>query len=167
MLTDRDGSKMMLAAQARPAVDPAAPVSLHEDGLARWPMGPALRWLEGGRMTAPVSRPAARTARSGRLGWLPPGGYGNGLDDATWAPVLEISEQVVADVLGALASAGVPGYAAQVRPPGGRLRDRSPRPDTWRLWVGASAYGTAEAVLLAVMPRLAREAARHTDRAWR
>jgi len=117
-------------------------------------------------MTAPVSRPAEHSARLGRLWWLPAGGYGNGLD-AAWAPVLEVSEQIVPDVLRSLANAGVPGYAAPAHPPGYRLRDRSRQPETYRLWVGASAHGRAEQVLVAVMPRLAREAARRADRAWR
>ena len=117
-------------------------------------------------MTAPISRPAEEPARPGRLWWLPPGGYGNGLDDAAWAPVLELSGHVVPDVLRALADAGVPGYAARAHPPGYRLRDRS-RPGTWRLWVGASGHGRAEEVLVAVMPRLVREAALRADRAWR
>jgi len=118
-------------------------------------------------MTAPISRPAEQPARPGRLWWLPPGGYGNGLEDAAWAPVLEISEQIVLDVLRALANAGVPGYAAPANPPGYRPRDRSRYPETYRLWVGASAHGRAEEVLIAVMPRLAREAARRADSAWR
>jgi len=118
-------------------------------------------------MTAPISRPAEQPARPGRSWWLPAGGYGNGLDDAAWAPVLEISEHVVPDVLRALSDAGVPGYAAPAHPPGHRLRDRSPQPETYWLWVGASAHGRAEEVLIAVMPRLAREAARRADSAWR
>jgi hypothetical protein len=118
-------------------------------------------------MTAPISRPAEQPARRGRMWWLPADGYGNGLDDDAWAPVLEISERVVPDVLRALADAGVPGYAAPVHRPGYRLRDRSRRPGTWRLWVGASGHGRAEEVLVAVMPRLVREAARRADRAWR
>ena len=81
-------------------------------------------------MTAPISRPAEQSACPGRLWWLPAGGYGNGLDDAAWAPVLEVSERIVPDVLGALADAGVPGYAAPAHPPGNRLRDRSRQPET-------------------------------------
>ena len=118
-------------------------------------------------MTAPISRPAGQFASHGRLWWLPVGGDGNGLDDAAWAPVLEISRDVVPDVLAALADAGVPGYAAPAHPPGYRLRDRSRRPETYRLWVGASGHGRAEDVLVAVMPRLAREAAQRADSAWR
>jgi hypothetical protein len=36
-----------------------------------------------------------------------------------------------------------------------------------QLWVGVSAYGRAEGVQLAVMPRLAREATGRADAAWR
>ena len=70
-------------------------------------------------MTAPISRPAGQFASHGRLWWLPAGGCGNGLDDTAWAPVLEISERVVPDVL------------------------------------------------VAEMPRLAREAAQPADSTWR
>jgi hypothetical protein len=160
---------MVVGGFIRPAVDPAASAWKHcrRVGLpdGRWVLLLVCGRQDG--MTAPVSRPAEQAGRPGRLWWLPVGGYGNGLDDTAWAPVLEISEHVVADVLGALADAGVPGYAAPARPPGYWLRDRSRRPRTWRLWVGASAHGRAEEVLVAVMPRLAREAARRGDNTWR
>jgi hypothetical protein len=119
--------------------------------------------VEGGRMTAPVSRPAARLGRFGRLWWLPAGGYGNGLDDQAWAPALQVSGQVVPQLLSTLRQAAVPAYAARLRDP----RDRGWQPESYQLWVGASAYGRAEAVLLAVMPRLSREAAGRADAAWR
>lgn len=118
-------------------------------------------------MTAPISRSVVHSTDASRLWWLPAGGYGNGLDDASWAPVLEISESIVPDVLRELADARVPGYAAPAYPPSYRLRDRSQRWETYRLWVGASAHGRAEAVLVAAMPRLAREAAGRADSAWR
>jgi hypothetical protein len=118
-------------------------------------------------MAAPVSRPVTSADQPGRLWWLPSGGYGNRLDDTSWAPVPEISEQVVPQVLGVLANAGVPAYAAPSRPASGRLRDHSEHAPGYQLWVGASAYGTAEAVLLAAMPSLAREAAGRADSAWR
>ena len=118
-------------------------------------------------MTAPISRPAEQSARPGRLRWLPACGYGKGLDDAAWAPVVEIGEQIAPDVLRALANTGVPGYVAPAHLPGSRLRDRSRQPETYRPWVGARAHGRAEEVLTAVMPRLAREAARRADHAWR
>jgi hypothetical protein len=116
-------------------------------------------------VTESVSRPAEQLCRFGRLWWLPTGGYGNGLDDRAWAPALQISEQIVPQVLSALRAAGVPAYVARVRP-SRQLRDRAV-PEGYQLWVGAGAYGQAEAVLLAVMPQLARQAAGHGDGAWR
>jgi hypothetical protein len=44
---------------------------------------------------------------------------------------------------------------------------RTTIPPGYQLWVGASAYGKAEAVLLAVMPSLAREASSEADTPWR
>ena len=73
-------------------------------------------------MSTSVSRPAERTGRRGRLWWLPSGGYGNGLDDDTWAPVLEVSEQVVTPLLRVLGEAGVPAYAAPARSGASRLK---------------------------------------------
>jgi len=118
-------------------------------------------------VTSGLSRPLEGAPRSGRLWWLPAGGQGNGLDDRAWAPVLEISEQSVPGVLGALLDAGVPAYAAPADPGAARLRDRSGLPAGWQLWVGASAYGRAETVLVTVMPSVTREAAGRHDRAWR
>jgi hypothetical protein len=118
-------------------------------------------------MNVPVSRPAEQYGQRGRLWWLPSGGYGNGLDDDAWAPVLEISEQVVPTLLRALGEAGVPAYAAPARSAFSRLRDHSRRPEGYQLWVGASVYGRAETILVAVMPYLTRQAAKHIDSAWR
>jgi hypothetical protein len=117
-------------------------------------------------MAALVIRPVKHAPHFSRLRWLPAGGYGNGLDDDSWAPVPEVSEQVVPRVLGLLRDAGVPAYAAPARPAGDRLRDRSGQPAGYQVWVGASAYGRAEATLLAAMPSVAREAAGHADSAW-
>jgi hypothetical protein len=119
-------------------------------------------------MTATVTRPAQqRGGEFARRWWLPAGGDGNGLGDSSWVPVLEISGQIVPQVLRVLRDAGVPGYAAPARLVAGGLRDRSGRPAGWQLWVGASGYGRAEAALLAAMPSLAREAAGRADSAWR
>ncbi len=118
-------------------------------------------------MAASVSRPAEQTGRRGRLWWLRSGGYGNGLDDDAWVPVLEVSERIVPTVLGVLGEAGVPAYAAPARSGARRLKDRTRRPTGYQLWVGASAYGQVELTLVRVMPYLAREAARHPDSAWR
>jgi hypothetical protein len=134
---------------------------------------PVGRWVllsrqgEEDVMAGAVTRPAEHARQFGRLWWLPSGGYGNELDDDSWAPALEVSEQVVPRVLSLLRVAGVPAYAAPARPAAGRLRDRSGQPAGYQLWVGASACGRAEATLLAAMPSVAREAADHADSAWR
>lgn len=118
-------------------------------------------------MTSAASKPLRHPGQSGRLWWLPSGGRGNGLDADSWAPVLEISDEVVPRVLAVLREAGVPAYAAPARPAAVRLRDRSGRPVGCQLWVGASAYARAETALVTVMPSLVREAAEHADAAWR
>jgi len=118
-------------------------------------------------MAAPVPRPAARASQPENLGWLPAGGYSNGLNDNSWAPVLVISEQVVPEVLKVLKAAMVPAYAAPTSPAAGWLRDHSGQPADCQLWVGAAAYGRAEAALLAAMPLVARQAADRADSAWR
>jgi hypothetical protein len=118
-------------------------------------------------MTASVLRSVEELRRFGRLWWLPPGGRGNGFDDDAWAPILEISEAAVPAILAALAAASVPAYAAAGGRPGSRSFRRAREPGCCQLWVGTSAYGRAEAVLLAVMPHLARELDSHGDRAWR
>jgi len=118
-------------------------------------------------VTSGVSRPLEDASRGGRLWWLPARGVGNGLDDHAWAPVLEISEQSVPQVLSALLDAGVPAYAAPAAPAATRLSDHSGLPTACQLWVGASAYGRAETVLLTVMPSVTREAAHRHDQAWR
>jgi hypothetical protein len=118
-------------------------------------------------MSASVSKPAEQIGSRGRLWWLPSGGYGNGLDDDAWAPVLEVSEQVVPALLRMLGEAGVPAYAAPARSGARQLRGGIGRPEGYRLWVGASVYGRAEMVLVRVMPELTREAAQHADSAWR
>jgi hypothetical protein len=118
-------------------------------------------------MTAPVSRPVAHAGQLGRLWWLPADGYGNGLNDNAWAPVLEISRQIVPTLLDMLRQAGVPAYAAPARPASAQLRESGSQPEGYRLWVGASAYGEAETALISAMPYLARQAAQHGDSAWR
>jgi len=119
-------------------------------------------------MTAPLVRPAQQSSELlARMWWLRQGGHSNGLADTSWVPVLQVSGQVVPQLLRVLRDAGVPGCAAPARLAAGRPRDRSGRPATWQLWVGASGYGRAEDTLMAVMPSLAREAADDADSAWR
>ena len=90
-------------------------------------------------MTAQVSRPVAHAGRFDRLWWLPAGGHGNGLDDESWAPVLEVSRQIVPALLGMLRA--------------GR-RSRLRRPD----WLGAhpAARGQGTAGKLSALGRRQR-----------
>jgi len=117
-------------------------------------------------MAAPVSRPVMLYGGRSRLWWLPAGGLGNGLDDASWVPILAISERIVPRVLTSLRLAGAPAYAAPADSVA-MSQAESALPPGYQLWVGASAYGEAEAALLAIMPALAREAAAEGDVAWR
>jgi hypothetical protein len=89
-------------------------------------------------MPASIARPVAQPQRFGRLWWLPSGGIGNGIDDDAWAPILDVTTDLVAPLLAALREAGVPGYAA---------RRRGAEPG-YQLWVGSSAHGRAEEALM-------------------
>jgi hypothetical protein len=113
-------------------------------------------------MAEPEWIPAEQTGLRGRLRWLPPGGYRNGLDDEAWALALEVSERVVPTVLCALAEAGVPAYAAPASSQDSRLKGRTGRPEPYQLWVGASASGRAETTLARMMRYLTQDAARDT-----
>jgi hypothetical protein len=74
--------------------------------------------------------------------WLPAGGFGNGLDDASWVAVVDVSdEQVAHEVLDKMLSAGVPAYAATLPRPEA-VRPHSRRavgvPAPFRIWAGAT-----------------------------
>jgi hypothetical protein len=103
-------------------------------------------------MPASISRPATVPQRFGRLWWLPPGGLGNGIDDDAWAPILDVSADIVAPLLAALRTAGVPAYAAEAAPSAVSASRAARR--AYRLWVGSSAHGRAEETLIAVLPSL-------------
>ncbi|MFT4085223.1 MAG: hypothetical protein QM638_21795 [Nocardioides sp.] len=98
-------------------------------------------------------------SRFGRPYWLPPGGWGNGLDDRSWVALVDVTREDVASLLlMTLREADVPGYAAVLRrpwraPARARGRDLPPR---IRLWVGGSSYGTAQTEILRIMPGLVR-----------
>jgi len=156
-----------MAVSSRPAVDLAAPVPDIRAGLpeGRWVLLPSDG--EEDDVTSAVSKGLRYAGQAGRLWWLPAGGRGNGLDDDSWAPVLEVSDEVVPQVLRVLRDAGVPAYAAPARSAAARLRDRSGLPAGCQLWVGVSAYARAETALVTAMPLLVREAAEHADSAWR
>lgn len=82
----------------------------------------------------------------GRAFWLPPSGHGNEIPDTAWIPFLEVScADAAEDLLLKLARYRVPAYAAPVRPS---------RPDSYRIWVGSSSYGTAVNLLMRLVPEL-------------
>jgi hypothetical protein len=105
-------------------------------------------------MPASASRSVAGLQRFGRLWWLPSGGQGNGLDDDAWAPILEVSADVVTPLLAAFRAAGVPAYSASIRPAISRRGGRGPEAADFRVWVGSSAYGRAVETLVTVLPAL-------------
>jgi hypothetical protein len=125
-------------------------------------------------MSASVSRPVAESRGLGRLRWLPSNGQGNGLDDAAWAPIADVSAAVVAPLLAAFRASGVPAYAAPAnrsltrrprdatRPSGSwicqsRRRPRAASTEECHVWVGTSGHARAEEVLRIALPRLQRQ----------
>jgi len=114
--------------------------------------------------SASVPAPGGPPAHgAGRAAWLPLFGRGNGLDAPGWAPLADVGEEFVDALLAAFREAGVPAHTApsasvcpsrRARP----QRRRRSRPTTsYRVWVGALWYATAEDVLRTELPRLAAE----------
>jgi hypothetical protein len=122
-------------------------------------------------MSASVSRPVAQPQRFGTLWWLPSGGISNGIGDDAWAPILEMSADLVAPLLAALREAGVPAYAAAQRhaaAPGHAAAGARRRNDAeagYRLWVGSSAHGRAEETLIRTLGRMRHGATGQPGRA--
>ena len=93
----------------------------------------------------------------GRPFWLPPGGWGNSLDDDSWVAIVDVMNTYVAsDLLMTLKDARVPAYAAALRPPRacGPVSPHTSRPV--RIWVGAHAYGRGQTTILQAIPELER-----------
>jgi len=121
-------------------------------------------------MSASASRPLRQPERLGLLWWLPPGGQGNGLTDAAWAPVADVDAAIVKALLAELRTAGVPAYAAPVtrRPPAARRSRQAGQarqtPGTTaaglchHIWVGTSRYSQAEETLRVRLPVLLSQA---------
>lgn len=95
--------------------------------------------------------------------WLPPAGWGNRLRDDSWAPLVDVSSEVAANlILLAFLEAGVPGYAARVKPPGrASVRLGYREVHRVRIWVGCSAYGRAETTLMHLVPTLVKRLGDH------
>lgn len=92
----------------------------------------------------------------GRPFWLPLAGWGNGLDDDSWAAVLDVNGEHVANVLMmTLLESGVPAYAAVVAPPlRPSRRGRGVTQPRVRIWLGAGSYGRGQTTILRAMPDL-------------
>jgi len=107
-------------------------------------------------MTGSVERPISHLGLRGRLWWLPAEGFGNGLEDASWAPILDVDARVISALLDALRQANVPAFASPSHSVAQRLRRTNGQALSYRAWVGASRYSLAETTLLRVMPDLSR-----------
>jgi hypothetical protein len=119
-------------------------------------------------MVASVSRPVVRYRGGSCRWWLSARRLGNGLDNDTRVPILEISERITPEVLSSARRAGLPAYALAHPADRSRSGDGSAVSPCYQLLAGASAHGEADgAVLLAQAPSLAREAADKGDTAWR
>ena len=105
-------------------------------------------------MTGSVERPIANLEVRGRLWWLPAEGFGNGLEDASWAPILDVDARVISALLDALRQVNVPAFAAPSHSVAQRLLRTHGQALSYRVWVGASCYSVAETTLLRVMPGL-------------
>lgn len=88
--------------------------------------------------------------RFGRPSWLPPYGYGNGLDALFWACLADLPQPVVPLVLEGLREEDIPGWAAPVKVPR-QLRWAGDSPAPYRLWVATIRFGAAEEVLMRVL----------------
>jgi hypothetical protein len=106
-------------------------------------------------MSASAPLPVSQPDRFGRLWWLPAGGRGNGLDDAGWAPIADVDAALVDPLFRAFRVAGVAAYAAPLPRSAHSPRRRALMPSgRFRVWVGTSAYGRAEEVLLVTLAAL-------------
>jgi hypothetical protein len=115
-------------------------------------------------MTGSVERPIAHLEARGRLWWLPVEGFGNGLEDASWAPILDVDTRVISALLDALRQANVPAFASPSHTVTQRLRRTHGQALSYRVWVGASRYSAAETTLLRVLPDLNRRCLPRDDK---
>lgn len=103
---------------------------------------------------SPIS--AVEMMRFGRPSWLPPFGYGNGLDALFWACIAELPHSAIDGILDALREQDIPGWAAPVKT---AVRARHDSTDTYadtdiapyRLWVATLRFNDAENVLITVL----------------
>ena len=108
-------------------------------------------------MAAPYS--ASWSGRASRMYWLPPGGIGNGLDAATWAPLLDVDASDLILLLDTLRDADIAAYAARRCAPG-----RIARSAAFRVWVDTWTHARAEDVARTVLLRRHRTGLDHWPR---
>lgn len=108
-------------------------------------------------MTASTTWTVRDVSRFGRAYWLPANGWGNGLEDESWAALVDVTREDAADlILRRLRHAGVPAYAAGVTRSGGPTHRARGDRHRFRIWVGSGSYGRGETTLLQLLPGLAR-----------
>ncbi|MGH3437904.1 MAG: hypothetical protein ACRDRL_25345 [Sciscionella sp.] len=103
-------------------------------------------------MTGPHETSEADLNRRGVMFWLPPQGFGNGINASSWAELADIPEGEVASVLFTLTEAGIGAHLAVVHRPG----ELPPSDGTmsYRLWVDSLHYNHAQDELMALLSRL-------------
>lgn len=93
-------------------------------------------------MAASSSSSWPRYRSMGRAYWLPPGGFGNGLDAATWAELVDADASELVLLMDALRAADIAAYAARLD----RLGRRHPS-SLFRIWVDTWTHSRAEDVI--------------------
>ena len=126
-------------------------------------------------MTGASNQHLPGLSRRNQAFWLPYGGHGNGLTADAWVPLAEVlGEYAAALLLADLHDAGIPAYAARLHPPRGPSRVSGPLPGRVSnrqasgrgtdphvgIWVAAASYGTAEALLLTLIPAISAQVRR-------
>lgn len=97
-------------------------------------------------MAAPYSSSWSR--RTNRAYWLPPGGFGNGLNAQTWAELLDVDASELVLLLDTLRDADIAAYAARVD----KLGRRRPS-SVFRIWVDTWTHARAQDVIREVLLR--------------
>ncbi|MFD1722753.1 hypothetical protein [Amnibacterium endophyticum] len=88
---------------------------------------------------------AVNPLQFGRAYQLPPFGRGNGIEALFWTPLARVPADIAPGVLVALAAAGIPGWAAPVRP---ARRGAPPHED---LWASSAEVERAQDVVMQVL----------------
>ena len=99
-------------------------------------------------MSAPHDTPDPSVDRRGRAFWLPPGGFGNGIDASAWAEIADLTEDELPKVLFALTESRIAGYVAIVH---AKPVEAGNTHIVYRLWVDSLRYLQAEDVLMKVL----------------